>query len=269
MNDAFLSPSQSTTIFKRVELCETLEPLAKAGYQVIELSRNSANRGRYRQMVADLGLRVWAVHGTLGLPASLGTAEERQATVDAELEAMEEVAAYAPCPYIVHHMHRTGDADGPEDWKRSIERLHERARSLGFVLCVEPVICKPHGFPYHCPTTEVAAFVRSFESDHLGVCLDVNHVNVSEDLVEAIGNLAGLIRTVHLSDNHGEGEEHLPPGEGVIDWPAMLTALYRSGYAGPLNMEIHVPPTHELLVNMRLWAEEMASLIRERVAVEA
>ena len=260
-----LQPSQSTTIFGRVELSEALPPIAAAGYNVVELSRNSAHRARHSKMAADLGLRVWAVHGTLDVLAAMGTERERRAAVDDEIRAMEAVAVYAPCPYVIHYLCRNTEPEGREDWKRVVERLHERAAALGFVLALETVPMIPSeqgGLPYLVQSAEAADFVRGFQSPHVGVCLDVNHVNLTEDLADAARHFAGLIATVHLSDNHGVHEEHLPPGEGTINWLPALRAIYEAGYAGPLNMELHVPPSHGLLVRAREWAERAAESLR-------
>ena len=261
-----MQPSQSTTIFGRVDLSEALEPLARAGYRHIELSRKSWRRAENKPMADDLGLRVWAVHGTLDLIAGIGTSAERQEAVDDELRAMDDVAVYAPCPYIVHHFCRNTDPDGVDDWKLLVEPLHERAKSLGFVLALEQL---PVGsaFPYVCKSAAVAEFVRSFDSEHVGLCVDFNHVNLVEDFTTVARNSAGIIRTIHISDNHGIREEHLPPGEGIIAWPEALSAIYDAGYEGPLNMELHVPPTHELLVSTREWAERMADELASRVSI--
>lgn len=261
---AYLQPCQSTTIFGRVELSEALGPLAAAGYEYIELSRNSSRRAECKPMADDLGLNVWAVHGTLDLAAGMGNAAERQAAVEAELRAMDEVAVYAPCPYIAHYMCRNTEPEGADQWKEVVARLHERAAGLGFVLSLEQVPAKPAGvgLPYLCKSAEVAAFVRSFAPEYLGICMDLNHVNLHEEIGAAAGNSAGLIRTIHVSDNHGLEEEHLAPGDGVIEWAAALGAVYGAGYEGPVNMELHVPPCHELFVRTREWAERMAEGLR-------
>jgi sugar phosphate isomerase/epimerase len=34
-----------------------------------------------------------------------------------------------------------------------------------------------------------------------------------------------LVASVHLHDNHGEKDEHLPPYAGTIDWPAAAQLL--------------------------------------------
>lgn len=261
MNEFFLKPSQSTTIFGRVELSEALPPLAKAGYKIVELSRNSSKRAEHKPMLDDLGMAVWAVHGTLDLLAGMGDAPARRKALADELRAMADVAVYAPCPYIIHHLCRNTDPDGPDNWRQVVGPLHDQAKALGFVLSLETVPAKPAaagGFPYVCKSAESAEFVRSFRSAHLGICIDMNHVNLYEDFAAVGANSAGLIRTVHVSDNHGTKEEHLVPGDGIINWENALAAIYKSGYRGPINMELHVPPAHETLVRARIWAEKLA-----------
>ena len=238
-----MQPSQSTTIFGFVELSEAVQILARAGYRCVELSHKTAKRAEQKSVADDLGVRVWSLHGTLDLLAGMG------------------MAVYAPCPYVIHYYCRNTEPDGVDNWRCVVEPLHERAKSLGFVLCLEMIRVRPSKFPYLCKSREVAEFVRSFGSRHLGLCIDVNHVNVYEPIPNVVANSAGLIRTVHLSDNHGGAEgplsrpRHLPPGDGVINWPEALSALYGAGYEGPLNMELHVEPSNDILVRTRRWAE--------------
>jgi len=49
--------------------------------------------------------------------------------------------------------------------------------------------------------------------------------------------MAGRLRNVHVSDAAPRGRRHLPPGEGEIDWPALLRLIRGAGYDGPLMIE--------------------------------
>jgi sugar phosphate isomerase/epimerase len=49
---------------------------------------------------------------------------------------------------------------------------------------------------------------------------------------------------LHLHDNMGmsveqkdEDDMHLPPGEGIIDWPDIMRRLKGAGYKGPVSLE--------------------------------
>jgi len=43
---------------------------------------------------------------------------------------------------------------------------------------------------------------------------------------------------LHVADNHGEADDHLPPGKGDIDWPRVLADLTRISFSGALILEM-------------------------------
>jgi len=55
---------------------------------------------------------------------------------------------------------------------------------------------------------------------------------------EAIGEVGPLLWTLHLHDNNGDGDFHLSPGKGNIDWVAVANALAAVSYSGVLNLEL-------------------------------
>jgi len=62
--------------------------------------------------------------------------------------------------------------------------------------------------------------------------------------VRTIGKRLGVL---HLHDNDGERDDHLPPYLGNLDFDAMMEALKEVGYEGNINFEIHfgkVPKEH-------------------------
>jgi sugar phosphate isomerase/epimerase len=59
---------------------------------------------------------------------------------------------------------------------------------------------------------------------------DVGHANLAdgaaeERLEKAFVPLREQVVSLHLHDNHGEKDEHLPPYEGSIDWSAAIPLL--------------------------------------------
>jgi sugar phosphate isomerase/epimerase len=55
------------------------------------------------------------------------------------------------------------------------------------------------------------------------------------DLLRRVGP---LVWTLHLHDNDGSGDLHLPPGRGNIDWRDVMNALGEISYNGTLNLEL-------------------------------
>ncbi len=89
-------------------------------------------------------------------------------------------------------------------------------------------------------TSELDTIIEAVDavgSSYVGICLDVNHLNLSEDPADAIGRAAERIGEFHISDNHGEKEEHLMIGEGTIDWDAVAQAAAEIGFDGNLILE--------------------------------
>jgi len=52
------------------------------------------------------------------------------------------------------------------------------------------------------------------------------------DSQSVMHKLSRHLRMVHAHDNHGQGDEHLAPGAGNIDWDRVLTELDRTGFGG-------------------------------------
>ena len=75
---------------------------------------------------------------------------------------------------------------------------------------------------------------------NLGITLDVGHVYVTGEgepraIIERLGS---LIFQVHLEDMKRGIHEHLPPGEGDVDFDEVFDALSGVGYAGPICWEL-------------------------------
>ena len=70
------------------------------------------------------------------------------------------------------------------------------------------------------------------------VCLDTGHAKVSGDIYSVTHKLGQHLRMIHAHDNHGNGDEHLAPGNGNIDWNRFLTELDWTGFRGGFILEL-------------------------------
>lgn len=50
--------------------------------------------------------------------------------------------------------------------------------------------------------------------------------------------LSGHHEMVHVHDNFGRTDDHLPPGKGGIDWRELLGSLETAGFNGMLMLEL-------------------------------
>ena len=257
--------SISTTVFGKEDipgnkdLISALDIIQKSGFEMIEISRHQKNILDRESQIRASGLKVWSIHGLLGSHAASDSPAERQATLDQEFRRLDDTACFAPCPYVVHYTNRVNDPQAAKNYHNTIERLYERSSQLGFNLAVETAPYKPQINERYPDSKEISDFVRSFGMKDLNMTIDINHSNIHEDIIDVCNNCNAIIANVHISDNHGEWEDHLPPGEGIIDFPAVNAALIKNGYTGPFNLEFHLAdaPSVDKLTEIRLRVEKM------------
>ncbi len=71
------------------------------------------------------------------------------------------------------------------------------------------------------------ALMESFRSPHFGICLDAGHMNLfsTVPMREWFVELGGFIAELHIHDNRGQMDEHLPVGEGEIDFHCFFSLV--------------------------------------------
>ncbi|MCK5149464.1 sugar phosphate isomerase/epimerase [Candidatus Pacearchaeota archaeon] len=70
----------------------------------------------------------------------------------------------------------------------------------------------------------------------IGMTLDVGHLNIAKkkgfedkDLLKEVEQIAKHVKHVHLTDNFGYGDSHLPPGMGNVPFKEILEKLEKAG----------------------------------------
>ncbi|MBZ3916269.1 sugar phosphate isomerase/epimerase [Streptomyces acidiscabies] len=152
------------------------------------------------------------------------------------LDVAEELGAEA-----VHCFSGVPPEATPDDtaWKRLAESLTpvlERSATAGIPLAIEPE-------PGHLLAT-LADFhhLRGLLGDpaDLGLTLDIGHCQCLEPLspADCVRAAAPWLRHVQIEDMRRGVHEHLPFGEGEIDFPPVLAALTATGYRGLTVVEL-------------------------------
>lgn len=99
--------------------------------------------------------------------------------------------------------------------------------------------------------------VAEVGSPAMGLLLDTYHMNIEEaSLPEAVKTVmrAGRLWHVHLGDSN-----RLAPGQGHVDFTALVATLRRAGYAGYLSAELLARPDADTAA--RQTAEYMRSVL--------
>ena len=111
--------------------------------------------------------------------------------------------------------------------------LVEVAEKQGQMLAIENVF-------EETPDT-LLLLLSSFESPYFRFCFDTGHHNVfgKVPLSVWLEALAKYLAEVHLHDNHGEADEHLPVGEGKFDFTQFFALLSERKLSPIYTIEPH------------------------------
>jgi sugar phosphate isomerase/epimerase len=142
---------------------------------------------------------------------------------------------------------------GPAGPSRLAEILHhaaERAAGCGVHLALEPLNRYEADFVH--TAEEGLAFVRQIDHPAMGLLLDTYHVNIEERSWSTPFRVlmeAGVLWHIHLGDNN-----RLPPGQGMIDFAAVVAYLRQLGYDGWLSAELLARPDPDTAARQTLDA---------------
>jgi sugar phosphate isomerase/epimerase len=167
------------------------------------------------------------------------TDEDQRRRTLAEAEAALAVAQTIPFRCLVVHLGvpdamKPGAGDNSrESARRSVQALHDLAARTSVGLAIEVI---PNALS--TPESLVSLIENDLDELKVGICMDVGHAHIMDDVGDAIECCSGHIVTTHLHDNRKKTDDHLVPGEGNIDWPATLMALQKVGYDGAWMFEI-------------------------------
>ena len=123
--------------------------------------------------------------------------------------------------------------------------MQKRLTSRGIRFGLENT-CYMNEGKYFCRPSEMREVYGNafgFENPPLaGILLDAGHMNVccnkyGIDIDKYIDALPAPVIEVHICDNHGESDEHLPLGDGTLDLPRLVRALKRNSFDGVFTYE--------------------------------
>jgi len=163
-----------------------------------------------------------------GTPLSICEVERvRRIEAMDELKRVIDVADDMPFARLILHMggpRETADPRKRDAAFSTLEHLILHAHHAGVTVCVENTTSEM-GDPNY-----LRAFVDETRLTGLRFNFDIGHSHLSdfpeeERIEKCFSPLRELVASVHLHDNHGEKDEHLPPFDGTIDWPRAIKAL--------------------------------------------
>ena len=251
----------STYLFVSRKLTpELLGQIAGAGFEGVEIfcTRSHfeyATKTEVRAMAGALEanhLKLVSLHGPTsrdisamresGMPLSICEVERvRRIEAMDELKRVIDVADDLPYSRLILHMggsRETADPRKRDAAFSTLEHLILHAHHAGITICVENTTSEM-GDPSY-----LRAFVDETRLNGLRFNFDIGHAHLSdfpeaERIEKSFAPLRELVSSVHLHDNRGEKDEHIPPYDGTIDWPSAIKTLQSAPQTSlPLVLEL-------------------------------
>ena len=246
---------------------EALEGIAAAGYKFVELSAvrgwtehvpleaDARTLGRIQRMMNKLGLISLSLSGHSDLTTKDGLKDGLKA-----LDLCERMGIEIMNTAIGGHYSESEDEEAFMD---NIRELADYAAAREILLGIEI-----HG---EITKSAAAAIPVLKRIDRKNVLINYDTANAEfyggadpvSDLKIALPHLVHC----HLKDKHGQGQVWDFPaiGEGHIDFKAVLEAMEKGGFNGPLSVEIEFhgepwPPLEDVNRAMKVSYDKLSSL---------
>jgi sugar phosphate isomerase/epimerase len=135
----------------------------------------------------------------------------------------------------------------------SLTTICRRAETLGITLCIENMFA---GLGPYAEPDDFDSIFQSFPQ--LKLVLDIGHANIGDPGgrrgIDFIKRFADRLEHLHISDNSGYMDEHLPLGQGNISIKSLARALGQVKYDKTITLEI--------------FGENRSALLKSRLMLE-
>ena len=249
-----------------------LKEINGLGFDYLELTMDSpkAHYGMINQQKGELlrTLEDFDMGLVCHLPTFVSTADLtrslREASLKEVLESLNSAAGLKPLKVVLHPSNIGGLGVLVMDQAikyamRSLEAIVEKADYLGLVLCIENMFPRTHSL------VNPEDFVEVFDNfPTLKMTLDTGHGHIEgkggRKTLNFIERFADRICHIHVSDNFGKEDNHLPVGAGTIDFSKIIEALKRIGYNDTVTFEIFSHDRDYLKISKEKFVAMFAAL---------
>jgi len=227
--------------------------IAKNGWQYTELSdehgamllqRGSAEKvgAQFGRFALDHGVNPMQGHLWLGVPLC-DPDEERIVSI---MKNWLDLFCATGMKTGVLHCDAHSFPDGATTEEKAeknvsvLRRLTEHLKGTDFTICLENLLVPKNCAPVVDSVEQIRRIIALHGGDHLGICLDTGHLNLTDrDQAGFIRKAGSQLKALHIADNDTSGDQHLMPfGKGNVDFTAVWKALKEIGYDGLYNLEI-------------------------------
>ena len=240
--------------------------------------------GNLKNLSEELRLPIHQAHATW--KQAIGEDFQYEPPREIYYRTMEACRATDCHQLIFHPLRQPGRVETPEFRQKIHEYnvrwfrdLRKAAEEYDVIINLENTFDSHHvqlpgdpPYPY-TGAEDMLALARDIGGDHVGICLDTGHANISGQNIPAMIRTYGeKMTTVHLNDNYGliapvYEDLHLFPGCGRICWDEVFGAMKEIRFHGVYNVEpvaeLKRMPDSVRRIQLRAGADSLRALLAE------
>ena len=168
------------------------------------------------------------------------------------------LASYAPpveyltgAPYQLNQDYKFANAfrvriPAGFSWQRAWDVLVESCRHTANIAAQHnrTIIMEPRVGEIICSVDSMLRLIHDVGMPNFKANFDTGHFSAQrENVALALMKLEGHFANIHVSDNDPVDSNHLPPGEGTIDWDEFFRVLKMQNYDGYLGLDLGNRPS--------------------------
>ena len=241
----------STGCFYRTPLIDCLETIRASGFSMVEVVfspphldyRDTERVQEAAALLDTLGMEAYSFHAPFAGDIDISSPDpaSREHALAEILRAVEAAALLGVHYVVIHPGPENADIPSREERVLRIEnvcsvldRVALRCSELGIQCVLENKL--PHLM--FGQSADLLWILTCLKGNRVGACLDTGHAYLAGDLYPLVYKMAPHLRLLHVHDNKGHGDDHLPPGDGRIDWSTLLKELAAVNFTGAFILEL-------------------------------
>lgn len=229
---------------------EVLDEMRSAGVDAVEVGTPLRHFDPWRQSEVQAlrerlqrhAIRPVSIHAPFGglLDLSDPNPHHRHAAIGAILTAAAALKDLGGRNVVVH----TSDVPRRDQdvslrlrlIQESLQVLARACDHMGLILTVESPL--PHLIG---GSADEFAWILEGLPSNVAVCLDTGHTALGHQWRQFVDVSGRRLSHIHANDHHGHFDDHLPPGDGILDWRAISRDLQEMHFDGWIMLELRCP----------------------------
>ena len=272
----------STGCFHQTPILECLEGIRASGFSMVEVVfspshldyKNPAAVREVALRLDALGMEAYSFHAPFAGDIDISSPDlaMREFALDEILRAVEAASVLGVHYFVIHPGPENADIPSREERMLRIEnvvsvldRVAQRCADVGIRCVLENKL--PHLL--FGSSSDIVWILGGLATMEVGACLDTGHAFLAGELYPLVYKLAPHLRMLHVHDNRGHLDEHLPPGDGRIDWGTLVRELAQVNFRGAMIMELSGTGTPDEVLERARRGRAYLRAHSRRVAMES